>query len=439
MTSKIANFFHFKELGTNYKTETLAGLTTFAAMSYILFLNPQIMASAGMPKGAVFTATALASALACFIMGFVANYPIALSTSLGINAFFAYSVCIGMHVPWTTALAGVFLASIIFVLLTAFKVRSWIINAIPADFKYAISAGIGIFIAFIGLHLGGLIVPNKTDMVGLTLFNKPATWVTVFGLIVTLVLYAMRVPASILLGMILSAIFGVVINAIPMPTKFVSTMPSLKPTFFKALTSVLHINSVQLWIVVLTFLLVTFFDTAGTMVGLCEEAGFVKNNKIPHIGRALVADSTGMVTGSLLGTSPIGAFVESSTGISMGGRSGFTVVVTGILFIIGGFFSPLLSVITDQVTAPALIIVGILMASSLGKINWKDFAIAAPAFLVVLGIPLTYSVSDGIALGFIAYPITMIATHRAKKINLLMWTLALIFIVFLWMISSEGY
>ena len=437
MFSKIAKYFHFHELGTNFKTETLAGFTTFTAMAYIMFLNPNILGAAGMNKGAVFTATAVASAIGCFIMGIVANYPIALSADLGINAFFAYSVCIGMKIPWPTALTGVFVASIIFVILTVLKLREWLINAIPADFKSAISGGIGLFIAFIGLQNGGLIVANKTNLVALGSLHVGSTWLTIFGLVLTLVLFAARVPGGIFLSMIATAVLGIVTKLIPLPTRIVSGMPSLKPTFLIALKGLDHINSLQMLVVILTFLLVTFFDTAGTLVGLCEQAGFVKNNRIPRIGRALAADSSDMVIGSLLGTSPIGAFVESSTGISMGGRSGFTAVVTGILFIIGGFFSPLLGVITNQVTAPALIVVGILMASSLVKINWKDFAIAAPAFLIVIGIPLTYSVSTGIAFGFIAYPIVMAATKRLKKITPIMYVLAIVFLVFLYVLNLK--
>ncbi|XIF20255.1 MAG: NCS2 family permease [Acetilactobacillus jinshanensis] len=433
----IAKYFHFKELGTDLRTETMAGITTFTAMAYILFVNPNVLSAVGMDKGAVFTTTALASAIGCFIMGIVANYPIALSTSLGLDAFFADSVCIGMKIPWETALAGVFLASIIFVILTAFKIREIIINAIPEDLKNAISGGIGLFIAFIGLKDGGLIVANKNNLVGLGSLHVGATWLTIFGLVLTVVLFAARVPAAIFIGMICTTVLGMATHLIPLPSKIISGMPSIKPTFMVAVKNIDKINSLQLVVVVLTFLLVTFFDTAGTLVGLCEQAGLIRNNHIPRIGRTLVADSSDMVIGSLMGTSPMGAFVESSTGISMGGRSGFTVVITGSLFLLGGFFSPLLGVITNQVTAPALIIVGILMAQSLGKINWKDFAIATPAFLIMIGIPLTYSVSDGIAIGFIMYPITMIVTKRAKKVNVIMYALAIVFLFFMWILNEN--
>ncbi|WP_279306815.1 NCS2 family permease [Nicoliella spurrieriana] len=436
MGAKIANFFHFDELGTNFRTETVAGLTTFVSMVYILFVNPNVLGASGMEKGAVFTATALATAIGCFLMGLIANYPIALSTSLGMNAFFAYSVCIGMKVPWQTALAGVFIASLIFLVLTLFKIREIIIDAIPNDLKSAISGGIGLFIAFLGLNQGGIVTASKSTLVELGSFHVGSTWLTIFGLILTLVLMSARVPASIFIGMVATAVLGMITHLIPLPSQWVSAVPSLKPIFLQSIKHITDINTAQLWIVVLTFLLVSFFDTAGTLVGLAEQAGFIKNNKIPRIGGALLADSTGMVAGSLLGTSPVGAFVESSAGIAVGGRSGFTVIVTGILFILGTFFSPLLGVITDQVTAPALIIIGILMARSLKSVHWEKFEIAAPAFLIMLGMPLTYSISDGIALGFVIYPITMLAAKRGKEVNPIMYVLGVIFLIFFWVLNE---
>lgn len=437
MANRIASFFHFQELGTNFTHETIAGVTTFVSMVYILFVNPNVLGAAGMDKGAVFTATALASAFGCFLMGIIANYPFALSASLGLNAFFAYSVCIGMHIPWQTALAGVFVASILFVILTLLKLREKIIDSIPSDLKSAIAGGIGLFIAFLGLNNGGLVVANKSTLVGLGSFSNPLTLLTVAGLVITLFLMAANVPASIFIGMVASAVIGVLFGLIKMPTGIVSGVPSIKSTFLVGLFNVDKINTPQLIVVVLTFLLVTFFDTAGTLVGLAEQAGYMKNNKIPRIGRALGADSVTMLVGSLLGTSPMGAYVESSAGIAVGGRSGFTVIITGILFLLAMFFSPLLTVITSQVTAPALIIVGILMAKSLGNIHWNKFEIAAPAFLIAIGMPLTYSISDGIALGFIAYPITMIAAKRGKEVGWMMYALAIIFLVFLWILNIK--
>ncbi len=368
-------------------------------------------------------------------MGLVAKYPIAIAPGLGVNAFFTYSVVIGMGVKWQTALAGVFVAALIFMLITIFKLREMIIDAIPRDMKLAISAGIGFFIAFIGLHGGGLIVANKSTVVGLGPLTVGTTWLTIFGLVVTLILMSRKVPGGIFIGMVLTSVLGLVTGLIKMPTNVVSAAPSLKPTFGVALSHIGDINSLQLVIVVLTFLIVTFFDTAGTLVGLAEQAGFMKNNKMPRVGKALMADSTSMLVGSVLGTSPTSAYVESSAGIAVGGRSGMSAVVTGVLFLFGLFFSPLLNVVTSQVTAPALIIVGVLMAESLKQINWERFEIAVPAFLTVIGMPLTYSISDGIALGFISYVITMVATKHAKEVHPLMYVLFFIFLIYLWILN----
>lgn len=436
MKTALDNFFDLTGLKTNVKREILAGFTTFISMAYILFVNPEILGTSGMDKGAVFTATALASAIGCLLMGLLAKYPIATAPSLGINAFFAYSVCIGMNIPWQTTLAGVFVASVIFLLITVFKLRELIIDAIPADLKAAISAGIGLFIAFIGLQGGGLIVADKSTLVGLGSFSG-STWVTVFGLIVVSILMVMRVPGAIFIGMVLSAIFGIATGNIQMPHALVAPAPSMDQTFLVALSHLKDINTLQMWVVVLTFLLVTFFDTAGTLIALAQQAGFLQNNKMPRVGKALMSDSTAMLFGSLFGTSPVGAYVESSAGIAVGGRSGLTAVTTGICFILGLFFSPLLTVATSQVTAPALIIVGVLMAQSMAQVTWTKLEIAIPAFLIVAGMPLTYSISDGLALGFIAYPITMIAARKGKEVPALMYALFFVFVIFFWVLNIE--
>ncbi len=435
LKEKLEAYFQIDKLGSNVGREVLAGFTTFISMAYILFVNPSVLGAAGMDKGAVFTATALASALGCLLMGLLAKYPIATAPALGINAFFTYSVCIGMKVPWQTALAGVFVASLIFLLITVFKLRELIIDAIPANLKYAISAGIGLFIAFIGLADGGLIVADKSTLVKLGSFAG-TTWLTIFGLIVTAILLVRRVPGGIFIGMIATSLLGIITGMIKLPTALVSSAPSLSPTFMVALKHVSDINTIQLAVVVLTFLLVTFFDTAGTLVGLAQQAGFIRDNKMPRVGKALLSDSVAMTAGSLLGTSPVGAYVESSAGIAVGGRSGLTAVVTGLLFIGGMFFSPLLAVVTSQVTAPALIIVGVLMAQSMRKIEWDKMEIAIPSFLILLGMPLTYSISDGLALGVIAYPITMIAAKRGKEVHPIMYVLFFVFIGFFWILNK---
>ncbi|EEJ42341.1 NCS2 family permease [Leuconostoc mesenteroides] len=433
--STIAHYFKLDELNTSVRTEFIAGLTTFASMAYILFVNPTVLGAAGMDKGAVFTATAIASAVATIFMGVVALYPIAIAPGLGVNAFFAYSVVIGMGVKWETAMAGVFVAALIFLVLTFFKIREKIINIIPQNLKLAIASGIGLFIAFIGLHDAGLIVANKDTMVSLGHLSSPTSLLSIFGIIVTFILMSRKTPAAIFIGMILTSLAGILTGLIKLPSAIISPAPSLAPTFGAGVMHVGDINSLQLVTVVITFLIVTFFDTAGTMIGLATQAGFMKNNEMPRAGRALMADAVGMTVGAVIGTSPTSAYVESSSGIAVGGRSGLTSVFTGIFFLFALLFSPFLSVVTSQVTAPALVVVGVLMAKNLRLIDWEDLAIAAPAFLIVIGMPLTYSISDGIALGFILYPITMIATGRIKKVHPLMYVLAIMFIAFLMIIA----
>ena len=423
--------FKLKEANTTVSRELVAALTTFVSLSYILFVNPNILHAAGIPAGAAFTVTAIATAVGCFIMSLVANYPIALAPTLGSGAFFAYNVCVGMHIKWQTALASVLVASILFVLITALHLRELVVDAIPQDLKYAISAGIGLFIAFIGLQNGKLIVNSDSSLVTLGKFSSPAVWISLFGLLITVILMAMNVPGSIFIGMIITAIFGIAIGQIPLPHGFISTPPSIAPTFGQAVFHLKDINTPQLFMVVLTFLLVTFFDTAGTLIGMTEQAGLVDaNGKIPRIGRAFAADSTAMIEGAVLGTAPLGTSVESSAGIAMGGKTGLTAMFIGIFFLISMIFSPLLAVIPTTVTAPALIIVGVLMASNLKKIDWDKFEVAFPAFLIVVGMPLTYSISDGLALGMIAYPITMLATKRYKEVSVMMYILFFIFIGF---------
>lgn len=430
MIDKIEQYFNFTELNTNFRTEIIAGITTFVSMAYILFVNPNVLGASGMNKGAVFTATAITTAIGCLVMGVVAKYPFTVGPGLGINAFFTYTVVIGMGISWKTALAGVFLASIIFILITIFKIREAIINAIPRDMKLAIAAGIGMFIAFLGLQQGGLIVANKSTLVGMGSLSVGTTWLTIFGILITVILMVKKIPGSVFIGIVLTTIVGLITKLIPLPTAIVSSIPSIKSTFLIAPQHIGDFNSIQMVMVVLTFLMVTFFDTAGTLVALAEQAGFMKNNELPRVGRALAADSSSMLIGSLLGTSPTSAYVEASAGIAVGGRSGFVSVTVAVMFLLSLFFSPMLSVITSNVTAPALIVVGVLMATSLKEIEWDKLEIAIPAFMTIISMPLTYSISDGIAIGFIFYPITMITAKRRKEIHPLMYVLAFIFILF---------
>lgn len=433
--SFIEKLFHLQANGTTVRREVLAGLTTFVSMAYILFVNPQVLGDAGMNKGAVFTATALSAILGSVLMAVLANYPIAIAPGLGDNAFFTYSVVLAMGIPWQTAMAGVFISSVLFLILSLVKLREIVIDAIPHDLKLAMAAGIGIFIAFVGFQGGGLIVGSKSTLVEMGSLTVPTTWLTIFGLVVTAFLMAKKIPGSIFIGMVLTTILGLVTKLIPLPNHIISSIPSMKPTFGVAIAHLGDISQPQLWSVVLIFLLVAFFDTAGTLIGLASQAGFIKDNKMPRIGGALMADSISMLGGAVMGTTPTAAYVESSAGIAIGGRTGLTSLVVGVLFALAMFFSPLLTVVTSNVTAPVLIIVGILMAQSMKEIDWSKFEIAMPAFLTIVGMPLTYNISYGIAFGFLAYPLTMLAAGRRKEINPIMYILFVVFIILLYTIN----
>lgn len=427
--------FHLSEQRTTVRQELLAGLTTFISMAYILFVNPSVLGAAGMDKGAVFTVTALTAILGCLLMAFLANYPIAVAPGLGDNAFFTCSVVLGMGIPWEKAMAGVFVASILFTILSFLKVREIVIDAIPSDLKMAIASGIGIFIAFVGLQGGGLVVANKSTLVAMGSLTVPTTWLTIFGVFVIAVLMAMRIPGSIFIGLVASTIVGLLTGLIKAPTHFMSLAPSMDPTMGVSIKNLPAMADPQMWAVVVIFLLVAFFDTAGTLIGLAQQAGIMKNNKMPRIGRALMADSLSMLAGSVMGTTPTAAYVESSAGIAVGGRTGLTALTTGVLFIFSLLFSPLLTVVTTQVTAPALIIVGVLMASSMRHIHWDKFEIAVPAFLTIVGMPLTYNISYGIAFGFLTYPILMTAAGRRKDVNLIMWIMLAVFIGLMYILN----
>ncbi|SDH78058.1 putative MFS transporter, AGZA family, xanthine/uracil permease [Alteribacillus persepolensis] len=428
-------YFQFDRWKTSYKQESIAGLTTFLSMAYILFVNPLILADAGMDEGAVFTATALSAAIGTLIMGIIARYPIALAPGMGLNAFFAYTVVLGIGVEWQLALFGVLLSGIIFIFITLLGIREKIINAIPAQLKYAVAAGIGLFIAFVGLLNAGIVVPDESTAVTLGNMTSPTTLLACFGLIVTAVLMVLGLKGGIFYGLVITAIAGVVTGLIGLPDAVVGSVPSLAPTFGSAFTILGEVEwtsqlIVQMIIVVLTFLFVDFFDTAGTLFAVANQAGYVKDNKLPRAGRALLSDSTATSIGAVLGTSTTTAFIESSSGVAAGGRTGFTSVVTAGLFLLSMFFSPLLVVVTEQVTAPALIIVGVLMASSLRLIEWDKLEVAIPAFLTVIAMPLTYSIATGIALGFIFYPITMILKGKSKEVHPVMYVLFIVFILY---------
>lgn len=417
----IARHFRFAEEGADYRREITGGATTFLAMAYILFVNPSILGAAGMDKPALFTATALASIVGCLLMAFIARYPVAVAPSMGLNAFFAYTVVLGMGMSWQVALVGVLLSGVAFVLITALRLREAILDAIPEDLKRAAACGIGLFIAFIGFENAGIVVANKATLVALGHLGAPGTLLTLFGLALSTALLLRRVPGAIFFGMLATAGLGVVTGVIAAPTGIVDHVPSLAPLFGVALERIVvdpaGVLSANMLIVVLTFLFVEFFDTAGTLMAVASKAGLLQNNKMKRAGRALLADSSSIVFAALLGSSPTTAYIESTAGVASGARTGFSTLVVAALFALALFFSPLLAVVTANVTAPALIIVGVLMVSSLGEIRWAKLEIAVPAFLTLVCMPLTYSIANGIALGLVAYPITMAVAGRRRELH----------------------
>jgi AGZA family xanthine/uracil permease-like MFS transporter len=426
-------YFQFKKLNTSYRQESVAGTTTFLAMAYILFVNPSVLGAAGMDEGAVYVATALSAAIACLIMGLWAKYPVALAPGMGINAFFAFTVVLGMGIPWQTALAGTFISGLVFFILTLTNIRETIINAIPEQLKLAVAAGIGLFIAFIGFQNAGIVVEAEpgTTVVALGNITAPGTLLTIFGIIITAFFMIRGLKGAIFYGMIATSIVGVIFQQIPLPSGIVSGIPSLAPTFGEMFTHLGDLFTPSMLVVIFTLLFVDFFDTAGTLMAVAREAGLLKDGKLPRAGKALSADSLATMIGAVLGTSTTTSFVESTSGVAAGGRTGFTSVVTAGFFILALFFSPLLGVVTSEVTAPALIIVGILMASSLAEIRWKDFEYAIPAFMTVITMPLAYSISTGIALGFVFYPLTMIFKGKYKEVHPIMYVLFVVFIAYL--------
>ncbi|CEG23626.1 Guanine/hypoxanthine permease PbuG [Planococcus massiliensis] len=437
------SYFQFDELGTNYRKEIIGGLTTFLAMAYILVVNPLTLTLSSVPDlpeemymdyGSVFMATALAAAVGCFMMGIIARYPIALAPGMGLNAFFAYTVILTYGIPWQTALTGVLFSGLIFIVLSLSGLRELIINAIPAELKYAVGAGIGLYITFIGFQNAGIIVGNPDTLVGLGDLTQPSTLLAIFGLVITVIFMVRGINGGIFFGMLIAAVIGMIFSIVELPSAIVGEIPSMAPTFGVALEPIFNdpgsLMTIQFLVVVLTFLFVDFFDTAGTLVAVANQAGLMKDNKLPRAGKALLADAVATVSGAIFGTSTTTSYIESTSGVAAGGRSGFSAVVTGVLFLVSILFYPLLEVITSAVTAPALIIVGVLMVSALGKIDWTRFEIAVPAFLTMISMPLGYSIATGIAIGFIFYPITMIFAGKAKQVHPIMYGLFVIFILY---------
>jgi AGZA family xanthine/uracil permease-like MFS transporter len=436
-------YFEFDKLGTNYRREIIGGLTTFLAMAYILIVNPLMLSLDAVPdlpdamrmdKGAVFVATALAAAVGSLFMGLIAKYPIGLAPGMGLNAFFAFSVVLGMGIPWQTALTGVLCSGLIFIVLSLSGLREIIINAIPMQLKFAVGAGIGLFITFLGFQNAKIIVADPNTLVTLGDLSNGPTLLAIFGLVITVVMMVRKIKGAIFYGMIVTTIVGMIAGLIDLPEKVVDKVPSVAPTFGAAFETIFQdpssLLTTQFLVIVITFLFVDFFDTAGTLVAVANQAGLMKDDKLPRAGKALLSDSLATVTGAVFGTSTTTSYIESSAGVAAGARTGFASIVTGVLFLLALFFSPLLFVITSEVTAPALIIVGVLMVSTLGNIEWTRFEIAVPAFLTVIAMPLTYSIATGIAIGFIFYPITMILSGRRKEIHPIMYGLWVIFVLY---------
>lgn len=434
------NFFKLKAKNTNVKTEIIAGITTFLAMAYILGVNPAILGDAGMDAHSVFMATAISAGIASIVMGVLANYPVALAPGMGVNALFTYTVCLTMKFTWQAALAAVFISGLIFLLISVTGIRKMIINAIPKQLKLAIGAGIGFFIAFVGLKNAGIVVASEATYVALGDFSNPTVLLALFGILITLALLCKKVPAAVFVGMLITAVIGIVcgvafgIEGMPtLPSQWISFDMEMQ-TFgsFASGFSDLFANPGAAFIAIFSFLFVDFFDTAGTLVAVANRTGLVnEEGELENVERALLADSIGTVVGSVMGTSTVTSFVESTSGVEVGGRTGLTAVTTGLLFFVSVLFSPIvLAAVTNAVTAPALVVVGILMAQQLGGVDWDDFVAAASGFVTIIVMILGYSISNGIALGFITYAVTMLASGKGKKVSPIIWVLVAIFILY---------
>lgn len=422
--------FKLSENNTNVKTEVLAGITTFMTIAYILVVNPTILGEAGMDKGAVFTATAIASAIGCIIMGFLANYPIILAPSMGINAFFTYTVVLGMGYTWQFALCAMFIEGIIFILLTVTNVREKIIECMPDVLKHAITAGIGLFITFIGLVNAG-IVQQGGAIISLGNVKSPIVLLSIIGLMIAATLLIKNVNGAFLISIIITSVIGMVFSIVPMPTGVIDLPPSIQPVFMKALdVGKSQIFSLDMLVIVLTLLFVNMFDSIGFLLGIADKANLLdENGNMPNVKKALLAESVSTTISSVLGTSTLATTVESGSGIAVGGRTGLTAVITGILFLISLFFAPLFVSIPPQATAPILILVGFLMASSILRINFNDFTDAIPAFITFVMMPLSYSVADGIMFGIISYTFLKLASGKKDQAKLSLIILSIVFIL----------
>ena len=435
----LEKLFHLKDKKTNVRTEIIAGLTTFLAMAYILAVNPSILGQAGMDTHSVFMATALSAGIASILMGVLANFPVALAPGMGVNALFTYTVVLTMGYSWQAALASVFLSGIVFLIISVTGVRKLIINAIPKQLKLAIGAGIGFFIAFVAFMNSGIIVADSATGVTLGDLTQPTVLLAIIGILLTIALVIKKVPAAVFVGMVITALIGLILGFLgfegmpSLPSQLITTDFSMS-TFgaFSQGFGELFADPFNCFVIIFSFLFVDFFDTAGTLVAVGNRCGLVnEEGELENAEKALLADSVGTVVGSVLGTSTVTSFVESSSGVEVGGRTGLTACTTGILFFLSVLISPIvLSTATSAVTAPALVVVGMLMAQQLGGIDWDDFIPAASGFVTVIIMILSYSIANGIALGFVTYSVAMTASGKAKKVSPIIWILDIIFILY---------
>jgi AGZA family xanthine/uracil permease-like MFS transporter len=421
----IERYFRLKENQTTVRAEFLGGLTTFITMAYIVVVNPQILSKAGMPVEGVVFATCISAAVATLVMGLYANYPIALAPGMSLNAYFTYSVCLGMHVPWQTALGVIFFSGVFFLILTVSRVREKIVNGIPDCLKHSTAGGIGMFIAFVGLRNANLVVANPATFVSLGSFGNHEAQLACVGLAIILILMTRKVTGAILIGVVATTLLGIFRGMATWPAHIIS-MPHPSVTWLKLdLRGALHLGLLE---IVFVFLFVDLFDNVGTLLGVCEQAGFVKAGKIPRVGRALVSDAIGTVFGALTGTSTVTSYIESAAGVAAGARTGLSNVFVAGLFLLAVFFTPLATAIPGYATAPALIVVGALMTESIGRVVWSDFTDAIPAFVTLLATPLTFSIATGLSMGLISYTLVKVAAGRFREVSPVIWILTLLFI-----------
>jgi len=422
----IARYFRLAENQSTIRNEFLGGLTTFLTMAYIVVVNPQILSQAGMPVEGVVFATCIASAAATLVMGLYANYPIALAPGMSLNAYFAYSVCMGMHVPWRTALGVIFFSGVFFLILTVLRVREQIVNGIPNCLKHATAGGIGMFIAFVGLRNAKLVVANPATFVGLGSLSNRETQLACVGLAIMLVLMTRKISGAILIGIFSTTMLGIARGMATWP-KAIFSLPHPASTWLQLdLRGALHLGLLE---IIFVFLFVDLFDNVGTLVGVCEQGGFVRNGKIPRVGRALVSDAIGTIFGSLTGTSTVTSYIESAAGVAAGARTGLSNIVVAGCFLLAAFCAPLAAAIPGYATAPALILVGALMTESIARVEWSEFTDAIPAFVTLLATPLTFSIATGLSLGLMSFTLVKVAAGKFREVSAVIWILTGLFVL----------